>query len=77
VSAEEHLVIFKKSSRRKKLMVRILRKELVKISSAIGSTKEERRLRSYSEVKPRRITGHRIIVGLTISRSIGKKLHWG
>jgi hypothetical protein len=39
--------------------------------------KEARRLRSCSEVKLRRIVSRRIVVGLTVSRSIRQKLRWG
>jgi hypothetical protein len=68
---------FADSSKRGDRQTRILRKGLVKIPSAVGSAKEARRLRSCSEVKLRRITSRRIIVGLTVSRSIRQKLRWG
>jgi hypothetical protein len=70
VSAEEHLVIFKKSSRRKKLMVRIAWRGFVKNLPTVRSTRVTRRLRSNQEVKLERIMSCRIIVGLPVSHSM-------
>ena len=77
MSAEEHLVIFKKSSRRKKLTVKILWRGFVKNPPAVRSTRVRRRLRSHQEVKLGRIVSHRIVVGLPVSHSIREELHWG
>ena len=69
------MVIFKKSSRRKKLMVMISWRGLMENSPAIRSTGVTRRLQSHQRVKLRRIMSHRIVVGFPVSRSIRQKLH--
>lgn len=77
MSAEEHLVIFKKSSRGKKLTVRISWRGFMENPLSVRSTRVARRLWPHQEVNLRRIVSHRIIVGLPISCLIRQKLHWG
>jgi hypothetical protein len=75
VSSEEHLVIFKITSRRKKSTVRISWRGFMKNPPAIRSIRVTRRLQPHQEVKLGRIVSCRIVVGFLVSHSIRKKLY--